>query len=100
VGSLFQRPFKARHVSTDEEFLHLSRYIHLNPVTAYLMEIDDLCTSHLSSFSAFTMRPLVNFVNTQFTLGLVGGRERYQKFVANQIDYQRKLAKIKHLLME
>lgn len=35
-GTLFQRPFKAKHIETEEELLHLSRYIHLNPVTSYI----------------------------------------------------------------
>ena len=38
VGSLFQSPFKAIHVDRDEYLLHLSRYIHLNPVEAGLVE--------------------------------------------------------------
>lgn len=32
VGSLFQGIFKASRVGTDEYLLHLSRYIHLNPI--------------------------------------------------------------------
>ena len=34
VGSLFQGPFQAVWVDRDEYLLHLSRYIHVNPVTA------------------------------------------------------------------
>lgn len=34
VGGLFQGPFKAVWVKTDEQLLHLVRYIHLNPVVA------------------------------------------------------------------
>jgi len=36
-GGLFQGPFRATLVETDEYLLHLSRYIHLNPVTAGLV---------------------------------------------------------------
>lgn len=32
VGSLFQNRYKAALIETDEYLLHLSRYIHLNPV--------------------------------------------------------------------
>jgi len=32
VGPLFQGPFKASLIEKEEYFLHLSRYIHLNPV--------------------------------------------------------------------
>jgi len=33
VGPLFQGPYKAVLVENDNQLLHLSRYIHLNPVT-------------------------------------------------------------------
>ena len=34
VGALFQGKFQALHVDRNEHLLHLSRYIHLNPVEA------------------------------------------------------------------
>jgi putative transposase len=36
TGGLFEGAFKARRVTGDEDLLHLSRYIHLNPVRAGL----------------------------------------------------------------
>ena len=38
AGSLFQGAFQARLVDKDEYLLHLSRYIHLNPVQAGLVK--------------------------------------------------------------
>ena len=38
VGSLFQGAFQAKHVDGNEYLVHLSRYIHLNPVMASLVE--------------------------------------------------------------
>ncbi len=32
-GSLFEAPFKAKHVLNEEYFKHLSKYIHLNPLS-------------------------------------------------------------------
>jgi putative transposase len=37
VGALFQGPFQAKLVHKNNYLLHLSRYIHLNPVTAGLV---------------------------------------------------------------
>lgn len=37
IGALFQGPFQALHVDRSEYLLHLSRYIHLNPVEAGLV---------------------------------------------------------------
>ena len=34
AGPLFQGPFQARRVTADGDLVHLSRYVHLNPVTA------------------------------------------------------------------
>ena len=38
VGALFQGQFRAVHVDRDPYLLHLSRYVHLNPVVAELAE--------------------------------------------------------------
>jgi len=38
-GTLFQGAFQARQVDKDEYLLHLSRYIHLNPVKAGLVKL-------------------------------------------------------------
>ena len=38
VGSLFQGRFQAIHVDTEEYLLYLTRYIHLNPVSANIVE--------------------------------------------------------------
>ncbi len=38
VGALFQGPFRAKHLDRTEYLVHLSRYIHLNPVTASLVK--------------------------------------------------------------
>ncbi len=38
VGSLFQGSFQAKHINENRYLMHLSRYIHLNPVSAGLVE--------------------------------------------------------------
>ncbi|MEG4851052.1 transposase [Microcoleus sp. B5-D4] len=38
VGSLFQGRFQAIHVDGEDYLLHLTRYIHLNPVCANIVE--------------------------------------------------------------
>lgn len=39
VGPLFQGPFKSKLVSSNEQLIHLSRYIHLNPL------VSKICTN-------------------------------------------------------
>lgn len=35
AGNLFLKPFKSRHVSTDNYFQHLINYVHCNPAALY-----------------------------------------------------------------
>ncbi|MBI2036457.1 transposase [Candidatus Microgenomates bacterium] len=38
VGPLLQGQFKAVRIEDDDQFMHVSRYIHLNPVASYLVK--------------------------------------------------------------
>jgi putative transposase len=99
-GALFQAMFRAVRIETDEQFLHISRYIHLNPSSSCLVEIDNLSFYLWSSFPEYLGKQPVGFVNGQTILNLIGGKEKYKKFVFNQAEYQRELDKIKHLSLE
>lgn len=68
VGSLFQGVYKAAHVMEDEYILHLSRYIHRNPLKlagSDLVNLDKYPYSSLSTYSNSNQRP---WVTTQFIL--------------------------------
>ena len=45
-GSIFQGPFKAVLVENDNQLIHLSRYIHLNPYSACLVKTIDETVSY------------------------------------------------------
>ncbi len=94
-GSLFIKPFKSKHIDTDEIFLHVSRYIHLNPVTSYLIDINELDNYNWTSFSVYAGVNQQEFVNTNLILKL-SAREDYTRFVKDQSDYQRELGKLKN----
>jgi len=99
-GALFQNSFKARRVETDEEFVHLSRYIHLNPITAFLIKFQDLTSYPWTSFSIYKSGEKNSFVNANFLLNMFKSKKVYAQFVADQVDYQRKLALIKAMLLD
>lgn len=97
-GHVFEGNFKAVWIETDEQLIHLSRYIHLNPVTSYLVKRpeDYLYTSYRN----YLEKEQSDFVNPLPVLNQFSSPKSYQQFVLDQIDYQRKLAEIKHLLLE
>lgn len=99
-GALFQNAFKAKRIVTEDQFIHVSRYIHLNPVTAYIIEFDKLASFEWTSYSVYATDEQIPFISSSFLLKMFGTKEKYIKFVADQVEYQRKLAYIKDLIME
>lgn len=97
-GSLFQSPFKAKRVSSNEEMLHVSRYIHLNPVTSFMINFEDLAACYWTSFMAYMNNDAETFINKEKILGLSYSKDKYHRFVADQEDFQKKLSEIKHLI--
>ncbi len=101
AGSVFQGHFKAKRVETEEQLIHLSRYIHLNPYSSYVVKLtEDLKTYPWSSFPDYLGEEKHSFLEKKLILDLFKGSEDYQRFVSNQADYQRNLEKIKHLTWE
>lgn len=100
IGPLFQGPFKAVRVETDEQLLHLSRYIHLNPHSSYVVKnIKDLEKYQWSSFLEY-LGKRKGFCQKEIVLSFYRVPEDYKKFVYDQAEYQRELQKIKHLTFE
>lgn len=99
-GPLYEGRFKAKHIETDELLLHVSRYIHLNPSTAYLISSDKLEDYEWSSLRSYMNKGSSSLVNTDMILNIVGGYDKYFKFIFDQVSYQKQLAEIKHLLLE
>lgn len=100
VGPLFQAIFKAVRIEDNNQFLHVNRYIHLNPSSSYLVEIKNLLNYPWSSFNHYLGTNRYPFVSDKLIMDQFKNPEEYKKFVFDQADYQRKLQDIKHLLLE
>lgn len=95
-GPLWESRFKSKLVETDEQLLHLSRYIHLNPVTAFLVDKPELWRySSYREYLCFESAGTCNF-NKLINIS----PQDYKKFTEDRISYQRELARIKDLIME
>jgi len=94
VGSLFQGRFKAILVDKNEYLLHLSRYIHLNPVAARLMKRPE--DWEFSSYPEYVglrkgTLPKPNVVLLQFP-----SSDAYRRFVETYVESDKEI--IEHLL--
>lgn len=99
IGHLFQGNFGATRIENDEQLLHVNRYIHLNPVSSYLIKIDDLDKYEYSSYLEY-INEKTAFCNTQEILSHFRDIEDYKNFISDQADYTKTLEDIKHLLIE
>lgn len=99
VGDLFQGVFKAIHVETDEQLIHLSRYIHLNPVVSLVTKERELASYSWSSLPDY-LAGSSTILDLDPVLTHFKSPMGYREFVFDQIDYGKKLEKIKHLLLE
>lgn len=101
-GPLFQGPFKAVRVETDEQLIHLSRYIHLNSLMAGLIkDTRDLENYEWSSLPGYLDKNRKrDFYSTDLVLSFFKNSEDYKKFLEDHINYAKKLDHIKHLILE
>lgn len=95
-GPLLQGEFKAVSIETDEQLLHVSRYIHLNPFVAQL--VNKHADYKYSSYPTFTGLYNDNRCNPEPILEMIGGPEKYKDFVTGHEDYARELSQLKHLM--
>jgi len=97
-GPLFQGQFKAVRIETDDQLLHVSRYIHLNPIIGFLA--DNLRRYEWSSYPAFIGIANDSVCKKDEILNFFSGPSDYEKFVLDQIDYAKKLNEIKHVTLD
>lgn len=101
LGPILQGQFKAVRIEDENQLLHLSRYIHLNPYSSFVVKtVKQLETYPYSSFLEYLGDVKNKMCLKQIILAHFQRSLDYQKFVFNQADYQRNLEQIKHLLIE
>lgn len=98
VGPLFQGRFKAVMIENEEQLIHVSRYIHLNPLVANL--VSDIESYLWSSYREYLGLENSDFVKTTEILNLFKSKEEYKQFVLDQVDYARVLDQLKHNLLD
>ena len=79
VGALFQGPFRAKHVNQNDYLVHLSRYIHLNPVTDGLVQRPE--DWEFSSYRGYIGVRHGTLPTPEIVLSQFPSRDAYRKFV-------------------
>lgn len=101
TGRLFEYTFKAVHIESEEQLLHISRYIHLNPLISNV--VTDLRLYPWSSYLDYIGVRGGKLCQKEEILDLFSAKEskkKYEEFVLNQVDYARILDSIKDSFFE
>lgn len=96
VGPLLQGAYKAVLVESDAQLIHLSRYIHINPVVSGIVKHPE--DYSWSSYLEYLYKPSI--CETDLVLGQFPSAEEYKKFAEAQIDYGTTLEIIKHQIVD
>lgn len=97
-GPLWETRFKNLLVKSNDQLLHLTRYQHLNPVSAGLVNRPE--SWQWSSYREYIGEVKVDYSICNFEKLLDINPKEYQEFVNDRIAYQKELSRIKHLLLE
>ncbi|MFC1727763.1 transposase [Patescibacteria group bacterium] len=100
VGPLFLDQFKAVRIETDEQLVHVSRYIHLNPFSSFIVKkIDNLKDYFGSSLSEY-LNNQEGICEKDILLSFYNNLSEMKEFIWNQADYQKRLEGVMHLVLE
>lgn len=98
VGPLFQGEFKAVIMESDEQLIHVSRYIHLNPISSAI--IKSLDKYQWSSYSEYIGIQRTELCAKEEILGHFKNPQDYTQFILDQADYAQELNFIKHQFID
>lgn len=99
-GPLFNPSFKAVQVKDDFQLIHVSRYIHLNPVSAGIIYKEDIDKYLWSSYICYLNCENNSFVSKSDILQFFPKNCDYIDFVLEHANYQRELQKIKNIILD
>lgn len=99
IGPLFQGQFKAVLIESDEQLIHVSRYIHLNPFSSSIVSKENLVDYPWSSLGQYLDKE-DGICNIEMIKSYFPSTEKYLSFLLDQADYQRALEQVKHLTFE
>lgn len=101
IGPLLQGKFKAVRIEDDEQLLHVTRYIHLNPYTGFVAKtLQQLLFYPYSSLPQCLNKIKSNYIEKDMILSSFKNKNLFKKFTLDQASYQRVLGQIKHLALE
>lgn len=99
-GHVFEGQFKAVLIESEEQLLHITRYVHLNPTTANLISFSELEHSIRTSFPSYINKSNLSWIDKSRIIDNSRSPKHYYDFVKDNADYQKTLSQIKKLSLD
>lgn len=103
TGVLFNTQFKAVLIENDNDLLNVSRYIHLNPLTAKVVADESRLGSYAWSSLAYYLEKesdIKQFVSKDDVMSRFQSPEEYWNFLMDRASYQQLLHSQKQLWLD
>lgn len=100
-GPIYEGKFNAVRIVSDQQLIHVHRYIHLNPYSSYVVKDLSVLESYpYSSLPEYIGKTKNELCQKEIILANFRDPTSYKKFVFYQADYQRNLDQIKHVVFD
>lgn len=97
LGPLLQGAFKAVRITSEEQLIHVIRYIHINPYVGFVTKKEQLTEYQWSSLGDYMGNDGSVFIVKE---SLVSLGNKHLKWVMDEADYKRKLKEMEVLRLE
>ena len=101
TGRLFEYTFRAVEIESTEQLIHVSRYIHLNPILANLTK--DLNKYQWSSYLDYIGKRAGKLCEKDEILGIISEKDsmrKYEEFVLDHIDYAKHIKQLENVTFD
>jgi len=99
LGYLFQGAFKGVRIEDEAQFIHVLRYIHVNPVISSIIKPEDLENYQYCSYQEYLGKK-EGFCNKELALKHFSSIDGLKNFTYDQVSYKKSLESIQHLILE
>lgn len=100
IGTLFQGVFKAVRVVSEEQLLHVIRYLHINPYVGLAIRKEQLKNYPWSSLPNYLNDQQSNLINPATIREYFSSGKKHWEFILDEADYKRQIKKLSYLHLE
>ena len=100
LGALLQGVFKAIRIVSEDQLLHVIRYIHINPYVGFVVKKTELRRFPWSSLPDYLDERRSNLISQSLIREWFSSAKAHWEFINDEADYQRHVKELAYLHLE